>query len=193
MVTRPSSPVLPLGQRLTPAQLTQINAHLDRLLLALYALTGLDAATWQQALREASTLDLPAAGEAIARLEHPQAIQAPTEASLDLDSVRTLAAVIGQLARQYQELLRRSVALIEQTLTQGSAPFLTTLLGEYRDKLRQLDTAYRRKHPQGIAPLTDDRALSLLTELLFYSSQDGVRRLWRVLLVEAQTLAYESL
>ena len=182
---------LPLGKRLTPSQLTSINAHLDQLLLALYALTGLDEATWRKSLQQVSLTEF-APAEAMNRLEHPQTWQAQAVNKLDLEGIRTLVAVIGHLTQQYQELLRRSVTLIEQTTEQGKDPFQTILLGEYGEKLRHLDQVYRVKQSQPIAALTDDRALSLLMELLFYSSQNGARRLWGVLLVTAQTLVYEA-
>lgn len=191
-VSPPSSLPLPLGKRLTPAQLTSINVHLDQLLLALYALTGLDEATWQRALQQVSGVEFASALKGINRLEHPQGLQAQAVNQLDLDSIRVLVAVISHLTQQYQELLRRSVTLIEQTMAQGKDPLQTILLGDYGEKLRHLDQSYRVKQSQSVTALTDDRALSLLMELLFYSSQNGARRLWGVLLVTAQTLVYEA-
>jgi hypothetical protein len=188
----PAALPLPLGKRLTPSQLTSINAHLDRLLLALYALTGLDEAAWQKALQQFALWEFAPTVKAMGRFEHPQLLQATSVKQLDLEDIRALVAVISYLTQQYQELLRRSVTLIEQTTEQGKDPFQTVLLGEYGEKLRHLDQFYRVKQSQSVATLTDDRALSLLMELLFYSSQNGARRLWGVLLVTAQTLVYEA-
>lgn len=183
---------LPLGQRLTPDQLTSINAHLDQLLLALYALTDLSQATWQNALRQVEGWELASADASINRLGHPQGLQAKAVNQLDLNGIRALVAMISYLTQHYQELLRRAVTLVEQTTAQGKDPFQTILLGDYRQKLQHLDQSYRAKHPQAVANLTDERALSLLMELLFYSSQEGARRLWGVLLITAQTLVYEA-
>ena len=188
----PAALPLPLGKRLTSSQLTSINAHLDRLLLALYALTGLDEAAWQKALQQVALWEFAPTVKAMGRFEHPQLLQATSVKQLDLEDIRALVAVISYLTQQYQELLRRSVTLIEQTTEQGKDPFQTVLLGEYGEKLRHLDQVYRVKQSQSVATLTDDRALSLLMELLFYSSQNGARRLWGVLLVTAQTLVYEA-
>jgi hypothetical protein len=165
---------------------------LDRLLLALYALTGLDEAAWQKALQQFALWEFAPTVKAMGRFEHPQLLQATSVKQLDLEDIRALVAVISYLTQQYQELLRRSVTLIEQTTEQGKDPFQTVLLGEYGEKLRHLDQFYRVKQSQSVATLTDDRALSLLMELLFYSSQNGARRLWGVLLVTAQTLVYEA-
>jgi hypothetical protein len=191
-ISPPSPLSLPLGKRLTPEQLTRINAHLDQLLLALYALTGLDEVTWQQALHQVTLGDWTTAPAPMSRLEHPQGLRATAVSQLDLETIRVLVAVIGHLTQQHQELLRRSVTLAEQTTAQGKDPFQTVLLGDYGKKLRSLDQTYRAKQPRSVTALTDDRALSLLVELLFYSSQNGARRLWGVLLVTAQIFVYEA-
>jgi hypothetical protein len=198
MAFRNSSPTVPsafpllLDQPLTPSQLARINIHLDQLLLALYALTGLDQAIWQQTLRQVETRDPGVTVKTVNRLEIPQALPSQSVSQLDLDGIRALVAVISHLTQQYQELLRRAITLAEQRTEQGKDPFQTMLLGGYATKLKHLNQSYCANQSQSIAPLTDDSVLSLLMELLFYSSQDGARRLWGVLLVTAQTLVYEA-
>ncbi|MFM1843256.1 MAG: hypothetical protein RLZZ490_1998 [Cyanobacteriota bacterium] len=187
-----SSLSLPLGKRLTPPQLTSINVHLDQLLLALYALTDLDEATWQGALQQVSGGDVTLDLNAMNPVEQVQGLRPQAVNLLDVESIRALVGVISYLTQQYQELLRRSVTLAEQTIAQGKDPFQTILLGNYGKKLRHLAQSYCAKHPQAGATLTNDRILSLLMELLFYSSQNGARRLWGVLLVTAQTFVYEA-
>jgi len=191
-LSAPTPLSLPLGKRLTDAQLVSINTHLDQLLLALYALTELEEVTWRRALHQVALGEFAPAMAAMGRLEHPQGLRAPSVSQLDLDGIRAMVAVISHLTQQYQELLRRSVTLVEQTTEQGKDPFQTILLGGYGEKLRELDQVYRAKQPQSVPALTGDRALSLLMELLFYSSDNGARRLWGVLLITAQTLVYEA-
>ncbi len=157
----------------TPERLRQINIYLDQLLLALVALTDLDESTWKQALEKSSLL-----GNSLAP-NHPAKTAVPGE--VNLQKIRSLAIMVASLSQHYHELLRRSVSLTEQTTEQGKNPLQTALLGEYAQKLQSAWEKYQVKQNLSVPFLAEDRILSLLTELFFYGSQDGPRRLWRVL------------
>lgn len=150
-----------------------MNIYLDQLLLALVALTDLDENTWNHALEKASS-----PGNSLAQSYPPGT---KPIGKLNTQGIRTLAMAIAYLSQHYQELLRRSVSLTEQTTEQGKNPLQTSLLREYGQKLQGTWQSYQTKKGSSVPLLTEDRILSLLTELFFYSSQDGSRRLWRVL------------
>lgn len=172
------SPVPPLSfaQPPTPQRLHQINMYLDQLLLALVALTDLDESTWRQALKKVPSSPT---NSNFSTPNYP--VTTPAAGEINLQQIRTLAMAIAYLSHHYQELLRRSVNLTEQTTEQGKNPLQTALLGEYGQKLQGAWQRYKTKQGSSVPLLTEDRILSLLTELFFYSSQDGSRRLWRVL------------
>ncbi|AGF52216.1 slr0397 [Synechocystis sp. PCC 6803] len=177
-----SSPAPPQSFAVAPnrQQLRQMNCYLDQLLLALVALTDVDEDTWTAILEKISSSTTT--GQSLTR-KYPIPAVAPGQ--LDVEGIRLLAMAIAYLGAHYQELLRRSVSLVEQTKEQGKNPLQTVLLSEYARKFTSAWQAYGEK--QGgeahipLAPITSDRLLSLLTELFFFSSQDGPRRLWGVL------------
>ncbi|UAJ74225.1 DUF3038 domain-containing protein [Synechocystis sp. PCC 7339] len=177
-----SSPAPPHSFATVPnrQQLRQMNCYLDQLLLALVALTDVDQDTWTTTLE---TISLPTTtGQSLTK-KYPVPAVAPGQ--LDVEGIRLLAMAITYLGAHYQELLRRSVSLVEQTKEQGKNPLQTVLLSEYARKFTSAWQAYVEKQGgEAHIPLpapTPDRLLTLLTELFFFSSQDGPRRLWGVL------------
>jgi hypothetical protein len=101
---------------------------------------------------------------------------------LDVEEARSLVLIICHLASQNQELIRRSVSLLEQVGNEGQAPHRIALLGDYLDSFSQL---YQERIEQGES-LTSGQlteiAFKLMIDLLFYSSRNGHRRLWLALL-----------
>lgn len=144
-----------------------LRCYLDQLLLALVALTDLDEQQWRQIISR-----LPTSGRAVVPGSAPGA--------LDWQSLGALVLAIAQLCQQHQELLRRAVGLVEQSQAQQKNPLQTSLLGNYQQKLQQLWANYGDRH-QGVEPLTETTALSLINDLFFYSTGDGAQRLGRVL------------
>ncbi|AIE73168.1 MULTISPECIES: DUF3038 domain-containing protein [unclassified Synechocystis] len=175
-----STPLQPFPTAPTRQQLRRMNLYLDQLLLALVALTDVDQITWTKILEKISA-STPA-GYPLGK-HYPAPTLVPGQ--LDGEGIRLLTMAIAHLGGHYQELLRRSVSLIEQTKEQGKNPLQTVLLKEYAEKFTIAWQAYQNKQGEegnlsSLVP-TEERLLSLLTELFFFSSKDGARRLWSVL------------
>jgi len=138
----------------------QARAYLAQLLWALQSLTEFDEKIWRQTL---FTLKLEPAS-----FPYPQFGQSLAS---DLDA---WIKIIPQLARRYQELLRRSVTLWEQQQELGLDPLATALLGNFSGKFANASP----NHSPGSEPNT---ILKPLVDLLFYSSAQGQQRLAGVL------------
>jgi hypothetical protein len=101
---------------------------------------------------------------------------------LDVEEARSLVLIICYLARQYHELIRRAVTLLEQITEQNRAPHQTALLGDYLDAFTN---SYQERMEDGEKISSEQLsrlALKLLIDLLFYSAANGHRRLWLALL-----------
>ncbi|MDY6804181.1 MAG: DUF3038 domain-containing protein, partial [Cyanobacteriota bacterium] len=95
-----------------------------------------------------------------------------------IDEARSLVLIISHLARQHQPLIRRAVALIEQTASDNSE---TALLKDYIDNLNRVYREYRltgEVSDDTPVLLTEKVAFKLLIDLLFYSDSGGHRRMW---------------
>jgi Protein of unknown function (DUF3038) len=101
---------------------------------------------------------------------------------MDVEEARSLVLIIGYLAQQYQELLRRAVALLEQTILQNQQPHQASLLGDYLDNFSQIYQDRLEEGEKVTGEQITQLAFKLLVDLLFYSSTNGHRRLWLALL-----------
>ena len=178
-----------LGERLTTTQIAGINQHLDNLLRALWALTEMDDQAWQAALTRIHPDDkvIP-----VTVTEGETNKGTATDRQLEIATIRSFSQVISELAADSQELLCRAVSLIEQCQASEKDPSNIRLLADYLQRLRHLPAPPLVPGHADNAALTPEQSLGLLTELLFYSSQDGPRRLWDVLLITAQNWVYET-
>ncbi|WLT37938.1 DUF3038 domain-containing protein [Synechocystis sp. B12] len=142
------SPAPPQSFAVAPnrQQLRQMNCYLDQLLLALVALTDVEEDTWTAILEKISSSTTT--GQSLTR-KYPIPAVAPGQ--LDVEGIRLLAMAIAYLGAHYQELLRRSVSLVEQTKEQGKNPLQTVLLSEYARKFTSAWQAYGEK--QGEKPI----------------------------------------
>ena len=150
----------------------KLESHLNLVLLALEAIANLDS---EAIVRAAKDLDLElVVDRVIWRLRsHKPRFQTDEDGTkLDAEAARSLAVTISYLANRHQELLRRSVNLLEQAIRQNDPPQRITLLGNYRDRF----ISYYRK----ITPISDSSieslshlAWKLLIALLFYSGKNG--------------------
>jgi hypothetical protein len=138
----------------------QTSAYLAQLLWALQSLTEFDEKIWRQTL---FTLKLEPASFPYPQLGQPLA-----------PDLEAWIKIIPQLARRYQELLRRSVTLWEQQQELGLDPLATALLGNFSGKFAQASP----HHAPGSEPNT---ILKPLIDLLFYSGAQGQQRLAGVL------------
>jgi hypothetical protein len=184
-----SSPVsqwqqLPLESPPDEGQLDNIKTHLDLLLMALEALAKIGSEAILQAAQVLNLEGMMADRVALWRLRQSNPLRKGSggRKKLDVEEARSLVLIICHLASQNQELIRRSVSLLEQVGNQGQAPHRIALLGDYLDSFSQL---YQERIEQGES-LTSGQlteiAFKLMIDLLFYSSRNGHRRLWLALL-----------
>jgi hypothetical protein len=185
-----SSPVsqwqqLPLESPPDEGQLDNIKTHLDLLLMALEALAKIGSEAILQAAQVLNLEGMVADRVALWRLRQSNPLRKGSggRKKLDVEEARSLVLIICHLASQNQELIRRSVSLLEQEVgNQGQAPHRIALLGDYLDSFSQL---YQERIEQGES-LTSGQlteiAFKLMIDLLFYSSRNGHRRLWLALL-----------
>jgi hypothetical protein len=190
-VAVPSTPTgenLPLAAQPTPAQLVQIKAQLDLVLLALEALVGIGSEAMLQAATDLKLSDMLADRVALWRLRQSSPLRKGQggRKKLDVDEARSLVLISCHLAAQHQATVRRAVALLEEVTAQNREPHRAALLGDYLDNF---SNAYQeRMDEEEIPPAADLNrlALRLLIDLLFYSNSNGHRRLWLALLDRSQ-------
>ncbi|MGB3496098.1 MAG: DUF3038 domain-containing protein [Elainellaceae cyanobacterium] len=177
---------LALGAQPDPQQLDDIKAQLDLVLLALESLTGIGSEAMLQAAAQLNLSHIVADRVALWRLRQSSPLRkGQGRKRLDVEEARSLVLIICHLATEHQELVRRGVALLEQMAEQGQEPHRTALLGDYLDNFSNL---YQERMEAGDQTSTQDLsnlALKLLIDLFFYSSPQGVRRLWMTLLDRA--------
>ena len=175
---------LPLESPPDEGQLDNIKTHLDLLLMALEALAKIGSEAILQAAQVLNLEGMVADRVALWRLRQSNPLRKGSggRKKLDVEEARSLVLIICHLASQNQELIRRSVSLLEQVGNQGQAPHRIALLGDYLDSFSQL---YQERIEQGES-LTSGQlteiAFKLMIDLLFYSSRNGHRRLWLALL-----------
>ncbi|HEY9908637.1 MAG TPA: DUF3038 domain-containing protein [Thermosynechococcaceae cyanobacterium] len=169
-------------------QLDNIKTQLDLVLLALEALAGISSEAMLQAATDLNLESLVADRVALWRLRQSSPLRKGQggRKKLDVEEARALVLISCRLASQHQELIRRAVALLEQTTEQGREPHQAALLGDYLDTFTN---TYQERMEDGEAnPDSLTRlALKLLIDLLFYSAPSGSRRLWLALIDRAQS------
>ena len=165
-------------------QLDNIKTHLDLILVALEALTGIGSEAMLQAAAELNLKDIVSDRVSLWRLRqsNPQRKSSGGRKKLDVEEARALVLIICYLAGQHQELIRRAVALLEQMVEQNQEPYRVALLGDYLDSFSNTYEE-RMSLTENISPsMLSQLAFKLLIDLLFYSAANGHRRLWLALL-----------
>jgi len=166
-----------------PAQLDNIKAQLDLVLLALEALAGIGSEAMLRTAAELNLADVVADRVSLWRLRQSSPLRkGQGRKRLDIEEARSLVLIACHLANQHQELIRRAVGLLEQLAEQNREPHQAALLGDYLDNF---SNAYQERMEDGENTLPDQvthLALKLLIDLLFYSAPNGSRRLWMALL-----------
>jgi hypothetical protein len=154
-------------------QLDNIKTQLDLVLLSLEALTGLGSDAMLRV--------------ALWRLRQSNPIRRGTggRKKLDIEEARSLVLISCHLAKNHHETIRRAVCLLEDLAEQNRPPHQAALLGDYLDQFTNLYQERMEDDHRTPASLTD-LGLKLLIDLLFYSSPQGVRRLWMALLDRAR-------
>jgi hypothetical protein len=170
-----------------PAQLHNIKAQLDLVLLSIEALTGIGSDAMLQAATDLNVEDIIADRVALWRLRQSSPLRkGQGRKRLDIEEARSLVLIACHLAEAHQELLRRAVYLLEQIAADGKEPHRTALLGDYLDNFSNL---YQERMEDGDTVSTGalaDLALKLLIDVFFYSAPNGSRRLWMALIDRAQ-------
>lgn len=171
-----------------PTQLDNIKTQLDLVLLALEALAGIGSEAMLQAAIELNLESTVGDRVTLWRLRqsNPQRKGTGGRKRLDVEEARSLVLICCYLAKQYQELIRRAVILLEQLTESNRPPHQAALLGDYLDAFTNYYQE-RMSTPLASPNTLADLALKLLLDLLFYSSSNGPRRLWLALLERANT------
>ncbi len=146
-------------------QLVRFKTHLDLILLALESLAKIGSQSIAQAVESLALNRSSADFLQLWRFQHDD----QTSKQLDLETIKSLVLIICYLAKQYRDVIRRSVESLEQFSPNVRE---SELLADYLDSFAYL---YRQD-------LLEEIALNLLLELLFYSSSKGHLRLWQMLL-----------
>ncbi|NJO19889.1 MAG: DUF3038 domain-containing protein [Spirulinaceae cyanobacterium RM2_2_10] len=192
--TAPSASSAPQLQDLTlvkapdAGQLDNIKAHLDLVLLAIEALTGLGS---EAMLAAAATLKVEGAvGDRVAlwrlRQSNPHRKSSGGRKKLDVEEARALVLIVCHLAQKHQELIRRAVTLLEEMTGQGREPHQAALLGDYLDTFSNTYQERMEASATVTSEMLKQLAFKLLIDLLFYSAANGHRRFWLALLDRAQ-------
>lgn len=180
---KPAWEELTLTSQPAPAQLDNIKAQLDLVLLALEALANVGSDAILQAAASLNLSDVVADRVSLWRLRQSSPLRrGQGRKRLDVEEARALVLIICYLAKQHQELIRRAVALLEQLTEQNREPHQAALLGDYLDRF---SNTYQERMEDGESVPSDqltNLALKLLIDLLFYSASNGSRRLWLALL-----------
>lgn len=180
---KPAWEELTLASQPAPAQLDNIKAQLDLVLLALEALAHVGSDAILQAAANLNLSNIVADRVSLWRLRQSSPLRrGQGRKRLDVEEARALVLIVCYLAKQHQELIRRAVALLEQLTEQNREPHQAALLGDYLDTF---SNTYQERMEDGESVLPDhltNLALKLLIDLLFYSASNGSRRLWLALL-----------
>ena len=167
-----------------PVQLDNIKAQLDLVLLSLEALAGIGSEAILQAAAQLGLESIVADRVSLWRLRQSNPLRKSQggRKKLDVEEARALVLICCHLAKEYQELIRRAVSLLEQLAEQNKEPHQAALLGDYLDKFA--NTYQERMEEESHPPMEDmtHLALKLLIDLLFYSSPIGHRKLWLALM-----------
>uniref|UniRef100_B8HP83 DUF3038 domain-containing protein n=1 Tax=Cyanothece sp. (strain PCC 7425 / ATCC 29141) TaxID=395961 RepID=B8HP83_CYAP4 len=183
ILARQSSPSVAL----TPGaaelnSLQNIKTHLDLILLALEALTGIGSEAVLQTATQLGLADLVPDRVSLWRLRQSNPLRRGSggRKRLDVEEARSLVLISCVLAQQYQQKIRQAIELLEQLTASQRPPHQHPLLGDYLDKFTNI---YQERMVEDTSPgVLSDLALKLLVDLLFYSSASGSRRLWLALL-----------
>ena len=153
----------------SPSQLREIDFRLHLVLLALEAIANLSSETIVIAAEE---LNVASIIKDRLTLWKSSFNKHDADKSIDAESTKSLILVIFYLSNQHQELLRRSICLLEQVWEQDRSPNETTLLNSYKNRfinLYQTRIDLGCKSDAKLAHL----AWKLAIALLFYSGKNG--------------------
>lgn len=174
---------LPVKKTPDNKQLDNIKAHLDLLLLALESLAEITSDTIITAAKHLKINSTITNRVELWRLRQSNPIRKSSggRKKLDIEEAKSLVLIIGYLANKNQDLIRRGVTLLEESLSQNQSPHQITLLGDY---IHKFTNTYqdRMEEDETNSHKLEQLGFKLLIDLLFYSDENGHRRLWLALL-----------
>jgi hypothetical protein len=178
---------LSIDSDLTASQLNNIATQLDSIASALVALTQIDATEMRQTAQKLQLESI-----LVDWLNGWASRQTNPTDRIDVEQMRALVSISSHLAREYQDLVRRNLIYWAQTIEHHQLPLQSPSLADY---ISNFITIYQNRtgNPLNLSfeALTES-ALTLLLELLFYSSPNGPQRLWDALLQRSQNRVIRS-
>ncbi len=164
-------------------ELDNIKTQLDLVLLALEALTGLGSDAILNAATDLKLEDFVSDRVGLWRLRQSNPLRRSRggRKKLDIEEARSLVLISTHLAQNHHSQIRQAIEHWELLAKTNRSPAQDPLLGDYLDAFTEL--YQERMSQQGVdGDDLSELALSLLIDLLFYSSPQGPRRLWLALL-----------
>ena len=169
------------------AQLDDIKAQLDLILLALEALSGLGSEAVLAAAQSLGFASLISDRVNLWRLRQSSPLRkGQGRKKLDIEEAKALVMVICHLAQQQQQAIRQAIAKLEESTEKKQPPYQVAILGNYLDAFSNSYQERMEMDPALPMSALEQLALRLLVDLLFYSSPKGDRRLWLALLERSQ-------
>ncbi len=168
---------LSLNSDLTASQLNTISTQLDAIAIALVALTQMDATAIRQTAQELQLESI-----LVNWLNGWSSRQTNSKQHLNVEQLRAVVEIASHLARDYQVLVRENLNYWAQTIEHHQLPLQSPQLADY---ISNFITIYQNRtgNPLDLSfEAMSESALTLLIELLFYSSPNGHQRLWKALL-----------
>jgi hypothetical protein len=161
-----------------PPQLRSSKAQLDLVLLALEAFAGIGS---DAVLKMGQELGFGAMFNdrlSLWRLRQSNPLRkSKGRKNLDIEEAQVLTLIIARLAQQYHQQIREAITSLERCASQSQEWHRQPLLSDYVDRFYHLYIDRMTLTDTDRHPLPK-LALKLLTDLLFYSSERGERRLW---------------
>jgi hypothetical protein len=175
---------LPIPLAPDDEHLDNIKTQLDLVLLALESIAPITSDAMLQAATTLGLEALVADRVSLWRLRQSNPLRKGQNGrkKLDVEEARALTLISCHLAQQHHPEIRHAIALLETLTAQNRAPHQEAILGDYLDKFQN---TYQDRMDEEEIPTPDTLthlALKLLIDLLFYSSNQGSRRLWSALL-----------
>ncbi|OIP79164.1 MAG: hypothetical protein AUK48_00275 [Oscillatoriales cyanobacterium CG2_30_44_21] len=172
----------------TLPQLQAIKAHLDLILIALEALTGLGSDEMLSVAEKLGLTEILSDRITLWRLRQASPLRkGKGRKKLDVDEARAMTLISCSLAAQQQFAIRNAVAQLEKSTALKLPPHREPIIGDYLDRFNNLYQERMTEEDQAKPDAIQRLALKLLIDLLFYSSQLGSRRLWVALFERSQT------
>lgn len=174
-----------LSADLSAAQLSNIKAQLDLVLMAIEALTQIGSDAVLLAAKALGVDSLFSDRVGLWRLRQASPLRkGQGRKKLDIEEARALVLVISRLATDHHAQIRQAVAALEKVSANNEPPHRAAILGDYLDNFNNM-YCDRMSEPMPSTNTLTQLSLRLLIDLLFYSAAGGEQKLWLALLDRA--------